>query len=842
MMSPVSLPLRRVRLTRAVRLTAGAMLIILLAARGASGAPALQLNDRGYFETRGLNVLVFSNTYDGLFSDAKIAGVELIHHGVRTATNGDVRLSPTPAQWDAVPQLIERRVNAADGSIEARMRYTDPAFEFTIRAEARDDGIGLSVVLSRPLPTALVGRAGFNLEFLPAAYFHKLFIMDGRTGNLPLAPTGPMIKTAAGEVEPQPLATGSTLVLAPGDPMRRVRITAKTGSLALYDGRNVAQNGWFVVRTLIPADRTGRVVAWSLSANTLPDWTRRPVIGHSQAGYRPAQPKVAVIELDANATPAATARVLRVGADGRAVETFSAPARAWGRYLRYRYLTFDFSPVREPGLYVIDYDGVRTAPFRVADDVYADAWHATLDVFLPVQMDHMLVREAYRVWHGHAHRDDALQAPVNHEHFDLYAQGPTTDTPYRPGEHIPGLNVGGWLDAGDFDIRTQTQYAVVSRLVQTWETFAPRRDETTVDQKNRTVTLHVPDGVPDLLQQIEHGVLQLLAQHRAVGHAISGIVEPDLVQYTHLGDAASKTDGLIYSANLRPGEARNGRSGAPDDRWAFTSKSSALNYGSAAALAAASRALRGYRDALADECLATARHIWTEEHAHAPDTFRHGNTTGGLLADEEFHAAVELLLATREAPFAQRAEELWPDIATRFEANAIDAVRALPHLSADFAQKLAARTAAYRTELDALAKENPYGVPIPTGGWAGNGRVIAFATTQYMLHRAFPELIGAEPVLRGLEYILGRHPDSDISFVSGVGTVSKEVAYGSNRADFSFIPGGIVPGVLILKPDFPENKEDWPFLWGENEYVVNVGASYLFLVHAVNDLLAEKPR
>ncbi|MCB0599504.1 MAG: hypothetical protein KDD28_35880, partial [Phaeodactylibacter sp.] len=77
-------------------------------------------------------------------------------------------------------------------------------------------------------------------------------------------------------------------------------------------------------------------------------------------------------------------------------------------------------------------------------------------------------------------------------------------------------------------------------------------------------------------------------------------------------------------------------------------------------------------------------------------------------------------------------------------------------------------------------------------------------------------------------------------FVSGVGTVSKKVAYGTNRADFSFIAGGIVPGVLILQPDFPENKEDWPFLWGENEYVISVGSSYLYLVHAVRDLLKRR--
>jgi len=125
------------------------------------------------------------------------------------------------------------------------------------------------------------------------------------------------------------------------------------------------------------------------------------------------------------------------------------------------------------------------------------------------------------------------------------------------------------------------------------------------------------------------------------------------------------------------------------------------------------------------------------------------------------------------------------------------------------------------------------------GGWAGSGQVIGFAMINYLLHKAFPDIIDAENVFRGLNYIYGTHPGSDISLVSAVGTQSKEVAYGNNRADFTFIAGGIVPGVLILPPDFPENKEDWPFLWGENEYVVNLGASYIFLVHAVNDLLKE---
>jgi endoglucanase len=147
---------------------------------------------------------------------------------------------------------------------------------------------------------------------------------------------------------------------------------------------------------------------------------------------------------------------------------------------------------------------------------------------------------------------------------------------------------------------------------------------------------------------------------------------------------------------------------------------------------------------------------------------------------------------------------------------------------------------AYKAASDKIAAENPFGVPIAMGGWAGSGGVAEFGLTHWALHKAFPEIIDGEAVFRSLNYLYGTHPGSDISLVSAVGTVSKEVAYGNNRADFSFIAGGVVPGELIVKPDFPENKEDWPFFWGENEYVVNVGASYIQLVNAAAALAREK--
>lgn len=792
-------------------------------------AEELALNDREYFTKRGLDVLVFSNWYDGNFSDSKIAGIELIHHGVRTGTNGDVRLSPTPEQWDPVPELKMRTVLRDQNAIEARLAYAKHNFEYTVRAERVGDDVVLRVILDKPLPKDLEGKAGFNMEFLPSAYFTKTYLMDESAGALPLYPTGPTGRTPAGEIERLPFATGRKLVLAPEDAERRVSIEAVKGELALLDGRNQAQNGWLVVRTLIPAGIQGAAIEWKLSASTLPNWTRAPMIAHSQVGYHPGQAKTAIIEMDRNAGAPGKARLIKINADGSKQEAAAGEAKRWGEYLRYDYYTFDFSSVREPGLYMIEAAGQSTKAFRIDPKVYADAWHATLDVFLPVQMDHMFVNEAYRVWHGASHLDDARQAPPNHEHFDLYAMGAETDSPFKPGEHIPGLNIGGWYDAGDFDIRTQTQYFVVGNLVEVWEKFKPQRDETSIDQEKRHVELHRPDGVPDVLQQIEHGVLYLLSHYRVFGHSIPGIVEPDLGQYTHLGDAVTKTDNKPHD----PSDPNS----PEDDRWAFTTATTALNYGSAAALAAASRALRGYRDELADECLQTAKRAWDFESKRKPNLYSFGNTTGGHPKDEELDAAVELLITTGDPEYAKRVASLWPTIDERFIWNAVPAVRALPHMDKAFAAKLKKRAAKQVEESKKNLSENPFGVPVTRGGWAGNGAVVGFAISNYYLHQAFPDLYTKDATIRGLDYLYGTHPGSNISLVSGVGTHSKTVAYGSNRADFSFIAGGVVPGVLILKPDFPENKEDWPFLWGQNEYVVNLGSSYMLLVHAANELL-----
>lgn len=260
----------------------------------------LALNDSNYFETRGLNFFVFSNLYDATFDDSKISAVEIIHHGIRTATNGDVRMNPTPGQWDKLPKFVERMPDKEHNRIDVILEYPEYNFEYKLTGEARDGGFYLSVNVDKPLPEALHGIAGLNMEFMPPVFFGHSYIIDGKHGLFPTSPAD-FMTTINGEVEPTPMATGKLIDIAPDEPLKHITIrTTDANNLSLFDGRNKQQNGNFVVRTLLPAGKTGKIAEWFITAETQSDWVRKPVVSYSQVGYHPTQKKVAVVELDKN--------------------------------------------------------------------------------------------------------------------------------------------------------------------------------------------------------------------------------------------------------------------------------------------------------------------------------------------------------------------------------------------------------------------------------------------------------------------------------------------------------------------------------------------------------------
>ena len=842
-------------------------MLALVASCNQSSKPDLKLNDLEYFETQGVNVWVYSNLFSGGFNDEKDSGIEIIHHGVRTVQGGAVRLSNTPEQWDLVPSTPSRTVNKEDNSIEVALRYDQFDFDSRIIVTGKGNEVEIAVYLDKPVPAELEGDAGFNLEFLPSQYWAKTYIMDGKYDRFPRYVASNTVarpneekviqykgyKTyddrGTGEfVDPLPLAQGRDIIMAPDAPERMIEIKSADADMMLFDGRVIAQNGWFVLRSLLPAGKTGKVLTWTVKPHAIPGWIREPNIGFSQVGYQPDQPKVAVIELDKKDKVRSTASIYKVEEDGSVRKAFTGNVKEWGPFYKYNYVKFDFSDVKKPGVYYIEYNGTKTNNFIISDDVYSYMTDATSDVWIPIHMNHMTVNEGYRIWHGEPFKEGYLQAPVNTDHFDLHSQGPTTDTRFKDLELIPGLNVGGYFDAGDFDIETGSNISVVSNLVTLWERFQPMRDETFVDEDQRYVDLHRPDGIPDVLQYIRHGVLNLLAQAEIIGHMSQTLSNSVLDNYHHLGDAAAITDGLHYDPRLKPYQksADGKSSGTPDDMWAFTTRNPGSDFNAATMFAAASRALKGFDDDLAARCLKESKRLMKESNelmaqqaarraANPNAPAMGGNRRGG----SNMATNLQLYVSTREQSYLDEfVKQIWPALDRNVDMTINTALNAVPYLDEAYKERLRPYVEKYKVYLDSLDTVNPYGVPIGLGNWAGSGSVVSYGTTVSFAAEYFPDIIDKSYAYKAVNYLFGCHPYHNYSLVAAVGAARpKSVFYGNNRADFSFIPGNVAPGLLFRRPDHFENYDDWPFLWGQNEGTIAGNTSYLIFGSVFKDLV-----
>ena len=868
------------------------LLLFLISVSFISKAQDLKLNDRDYFERQGVNVLVFSNNFNGGFNDEKNSGIEIIHHGVRTIQGGAVRLNNTPEQWDLVPKTVSRTVDREKGSIEVVMRYDDYDFDSRVVVTGKGKAVEISVWLDKPVPEKLAGEAGFNIEFLPSQYWLKTYNVDGRLGRLPRYATSQTITRPNAEkprqfkgfktyddrgtnrfVDPLPIETGHKITLATDQPDRMVTISSDA-ELKLYDGRILAQNGWYVLRSVLPKNKTGKVLSWTVEPNAIPNWIREPNIGFSQVGYTPDQPKVAVIELDKNDQPKATASLMRIKPDGSSEQAYQGEIKTWGPYYKYNYVKFDFSEVREAGVYYIQYGNTLSNDFLIDDHVYDKITDATTDVWVPIHMNHMYVNEGYRTWHGEPFKEGYLQAPPS-DHFDLHHQGPTTDTKYKPYELIPGLNVGGFFDAGDFDIETGSNINVVQNFIRTWELFKPMRDETFVSQKQRYVDLHRPDGVPDILQFIEHGTLNLVAQTEQIGHMASTLSNSVLDNYHHLGDAASITDGLHYDPSLKPYEvsADGKRSGTPDDMWAFTTRSPQLDLRAANMFAAASHALKGYNDDLAERALTQSKRLMAEatelikqrtaarnQQMEADFNWLDGfeNRVNGVKPDKKRQKLMErsrknreqygdmstnlqLFGATQEKQYLNNfALQIWDALELNLASNMQTALDAIPYMDEAYKQILRPYVVKYNDYIKSFDQQNPYGVPIGLGNWAGVNMVLNFGIAVNYAHIYYPDVVSKDEVYRVANWLYGCHPYHNYSFVAVVGAARpKQVFYGNNRADFSAIPGNVAPGLLFRQPDHFENFDDWPFLWGQNEGTIAGNTQYVIFGSSFKNIVTK---
>jgi len=174
------------------------------------------------------------------YPDGHQGGVGIIQNGERTATNGDLRLEPTPGQWQPMPKVVGREVDPAAREIRLRLAYPDEKknrtgfnpidypdlnLAYTVRVTPADgNAFRIVVDLDQPLPAAWVGRVGFNLELYPGILFGKTFRLGDTAGIFPREAIGPgAVDPVSHTYQLAPLAGGGReLVIAPESETQRL--------------------------------------------------------------------------------------------------------------------------------------------------------------------------------------------------------------------------------------------------------------------------------------------------------------------------------------------------------------------------------------------------------------------------------------------------------------------------------------------------------------------------------------------------------------------------------------------------------------------------------------------
>jgi hypothetical protein len=807
------------------------------------------LNEQEYFSGPGFSFLLFHNNYQVGFQ----GGLQMILNDERVLDSGDLFLLLGQGEQRPELRVLRREVDRARGlaTVFGEVAGWNSGYQLGVRSDGRS--IFITLKLDRPLDWSKVEQAGFKISLYPGTYFSKSYQGDAGGGVFPQQYTGKSLLYGPAKM----------VNVAQEDPLHNFTISQPNGALRLMDLRESSPQQWFTFEAALEPGSQATEIGLTITPQLSPGWRRTPVIGISQVGYLPGQAKRVILELDPRDSVHEPVNLYQLQPTGGKKLVKSELPKTWGKFLRFQYATFDFSDVRRPGLYLVEFRRQQAGPFQIAEKVTDEAWQPTLEYFLPVQMCHVAVKEGTRTWHGACHLDDARQAPANRVWIDGYQQG-ERETKYEDNEHIPGLDWGGWHDAGDHDLPAGSSAHTTLALALAQEEFHPSLDETTIRRAEREVLLHQPDGKPDLLQQIEYGAESMLASYRIAGHIFPGIIENTRQAYSHLGDPVNITDNRIYDPKLGANEVQGERSGKFDDRWVFTNRNTGLQYIVAQSLAAASRALRGYNDDLAQESLRTAEQLWQYEQEHPPvfPPNAYVPRSDGGFHSQELAATAELLITTGEAKYRERLMALLPVLkgisAEQFGTGpGWVLARALPKLEGrECRSVLRALAEKWKIAADQRAAANPWGVHYPpevlkpdyklearTGihssfVWGEGWNLQDDALRHYYLHKVFPDLFGKEPVFATVDFVLGAHPANNRSYVSGVGAESPLIAYGFNRADWSHIPGGVISGASLVKPDYMELKQ-FPFLWYQTEYVIGGAATYIFDVLAAHKLANE---
>jgi hypothetical protein len=560
--------------------------------------------------------------------------------------------------------------------------------------------------------------------------------------------------------------------------------------------------------------------------------TLDPAIRYPLIGYKTSSRKRAMVEWP-KGTELTNTDIKVLSVDGTVA--FEGKLGAPSPYLDKMVAEFDFTPLQARGVFVI------------RDEILPDSmWTPTLDRFLPWQMAHAEVDFAAALPPKRkSFMDDAVRAPDGPGSSGGFISHGQVGSLYAAGDTISS-SIGGWFDGGTTHQSVPANAFIVWVMTLAQEQFAIDRDQATLNQMEQTYSAVKSDGVPDLTSQIEWGVWWLLQMQEPTGRVYSGVAsQPD------------RDSVLIIPERMTDGEAGTG-----DERYVFVDYHPHMQLAQVIGLSAASRHLSESNPALSKRAAEAARgafdYFSQQEEEYRPTVnFPHSAGDPAIAAGRDSMlaaAAAELYLATKDEALLTLLESLgdriaaiqFDDPAPRWSTDS-GFWYAGPSLARLFGElpegDLKNAVSAYLNRAAMARKAELSGSPWPFAEsdlkeHGVNGAAAAQIFDAYWLSRAKPELLSMDDALPALEWIVGSHPVSGRTFVTGIGYAAPTYLFNANihgrvRNFQAVVPGAFMPGVGRLSGNSILVYADLPLRPQNHDARMPDQALWIFAVHAM---------
>ncbi len=526
-------------------------------------------------------------------------------------------------------------------------------------------------------------------------------------------------------------------------------------------------------------------------------------VAFNSVGYHPdrvkqatllvAVPEVRILDGSGNVVTSVT--------PGEAIRDSSLDQDVW---------IIDFSDVRTPGTYRLDFDGVdptygEALTFVVDENVYDRALETALlgitGQRCGTEVDIEFQGIAYH--HPECHMRDGFLGK---------SEGDPNDPDSRDG-------TGGWHDAGDYGKYVVNGAFALGLMLQAWELLPGRlaRPE---------LQFQVPaDGsLPLFLAEMKWELDWLFKMQRA-----DGAVYHKLTALSFEGDVMPENDS--------------------SSRY-YSPVGSAATADFVAVMAQAARIYQEYDEGFAADCLAAAQKSWTflQNNPSLPPPNLEEFGTGAYQtgdSDDRVWAAAEIWQTTGDATaladFESRAAtELmrvnfgWADL-----ANLGYFTYLLSDREGRSEAKVTELTDSLRSIVASMVRNStsdPFGIGYSGSPyWGINGVVLGSAANALVLHRLEPSAEYLDVASKQIDYGFGRNPLAR-SFVTGMG-----ISPPQNPHHRPSVSDGIVPpwpGFLVGGPNLAEGRADWADYtdvasnYYVNEVALNWSAALIFALTA----------